>query len=119
MRRSSRSIIAFVQGIVFSILCLVTTAVADVYTFHIQYDSQVASPLVAGGPVSAVQIYGSNGVNSLPGDFTDTSGNWTIDTTQIESPNPVIAFSGANRGLSFSPSEVTLDPSGSRSFTII
>lgn len=70
---------------------------AEVFTFRV---------LSSTGPVAGIQVYGTHGVNDLPGRFTNIDGEWKLERSDILSARPVIAFSSPARGYRFEPSEI-------------
>lgn len=59
-------------------------------------------------PVEGVTVVGNFGVNSLPGRFTDTEGEWTLDTAGLPSSNPTLGFVHPSQALRFDPPEITV-----------
>ena len=71
---------------------------AEVFTIHIETD--------AGQGADGVQIYGTHGVSDLPGHFTDTRGDFILDTDHVASPSPIVTFTHFAKGYRFDPPEL-------------
>lgn len=81
-------------------LCGAASAVAEQYTVRVVDN--------VGAPVAGAQVYGNYGVNYLPNRFTNSQGEWSVDTEEIAGSSPTIALTHVGRGLRFEPPEVTV-----------
>jgi hypothetical protein len=86
-------------AILLMIFALSPQSFAESFTIKISKDSM---------PLEGVTIYGTDGVNDLPGRFTNMQGEWKLDTVDIRAAKPTLAFANPELGYRFEPSEISL-----------
>lgn len=99
--RHTKSLIGLTKNVLMYVILLLTTAhfsLAETFTIQIKEGNT---------GVSGVSIFGNQGVKDLPGRFTNGSGQWTVDTIDLNSSSFSLGFSHSSRGLRFEPAEIS------------